>query len=618
MGKASYFTLASLLSLTLISGILLASFEASADESAHVSNVDIAVPASCEMSGTGTLHSANVNNGTYQEDIGKTTLAVFCNDGGGYAIYAVGYTGEEIGGTNSTKLVGVDYALTIDTGVYTQGVTTASVWSMKLNKVTDTSTSYTPANLTIENGFDSYSAVPASYTKVASFTSTTDLTLGSKLETTYAAYVSGTQRADTYNGKVKYTLVHPSSNVPNEPQACTAGKICYWPNAGNTVPDTMGDQTIDPDANEVTLWASNFKRQGYGFAGWSMFYDYSVPNGFLGPNEDIDNTVSLEKYKSEGLSLYAYWIPSAGSLQEWNGCDDMDVWDVTALTDLRDNNTYAVAKLIDEKCWMIENLRLDYDANFTESLSQGFGGVFSGLAQPETTNFTGSTTANTLYKSDGSGDIKGINGATLSDIGNTNSPNYRFPRYRNDNTNSDSTINANVTVANMTGANQNVYSYGNYYSWAAATADTDYHGTANQSVTTTSLCPTGWRLPQGGNKNRIISDDDNDFWNLVVDGMNSGTNPANYNGSTVIPNYTGLAEASPVNKMIRTYPNNFVYSGYASSSSLTNRGNGGDYWSSTASDSAFALFFSFRSTQVYPGTYNNFKPYGRAIRCVKD
>ncbi|MBO7132165.1 hypothetical protein J6V85_02830 [Candidatus Saccharibacteria bacterium] len=214
MNNASNLSLYGLIILTLASGILLSSSIVSAED-VHVSNVNVAVPASCELSGTGTLHSANVNNGTYQEDIGKTTLTVFCNDGGGYALYAVGYTGEEIGGTDSTKLIGITSDLKINTGAYIQGTTTDSVWSMKVSKVTDSSVSYNPANLTIENGFGSYSAVPNAYTKVASFTSTTDLTLGSKLETTYAAYVSGLQRADTYAGKVKYTLVHPGTIAGN-------------------------------------------------------------------------------------------------------------------------------------------------------------------------------------------------------------------------------------------------------------------------------------------------------------------------------------------------------------------------------------------------------------------
>ena len=595
MAKATYFSLYGLLGLALLSAFILSSPFSSAAEEIKISNVAISVPASCELSGyKDSEHSANVNNGTYQENIGKTTLTVFCNDGGGYAIYAVGFTGEVIGGTNSTKLVGEDYNLTIDTGTYTQGVTTSSVWAMKLNKVTDTSVAYTPANLTIENGFDSYHVVPSSYTKVASFTSTTDLTLGSKLETTYAAYVSGTQRADIYNGKVKYTLVHPSSEVPPEPKTCSANEICYWPNSSAT--DSMGDQSI-AGATSATLWASNFQKPGYGFAGWSDAYDYvanvgsaSNPNAHIyGPNETIEFTAGQYNVTNGGLSLYAVWVPSAGYLQDWTGCSILTQGNVTALTDARDNDTYAVAKLADDKCWMIENLRLDYDADFTESLSQGFGGVFAGLAQPETANFSNSTTANSLYYS-------GTQSGTASiDIGTTDNPGYRFPRYRNDNTNS--------PVSNMASNSDKVYSKGNNYSWSAALANTNYYSlgsTDNNGKTSetanTSICPSGWRLPYGRNSG------------------NGNTPGGFYYLNYKLNNDSNVTDATASNKL-RSYPNNYIYSGVASNSSILS--SSGNYWSSTASSNYGAYDLSFTTNSVSPGNVIYLTTSsGKPIRCV--
>ena len=255
------------------------------------------------------------------------------------------------------------------------------------------------------------------------------------------------------------------------------------------------------------------------------------------------------------------------------------------------------------------------DHGLTAGAEGEVGGVFAGLAEPETANFSNSTTANSLYKSDGSGDIAGINGATLSDIGTTNNPGYRMPRYRNDNTNTDSTINSNTNVANMTGTTQNIYGYGNYYSWHAAIANTTAITSNNTSATTTSLCPSGWRLPQGGNKTRIESNDDNDFWNLVVDELNNGTQPANYS-SQDRPYYTGSDEAGPVDKLVRSFPNNFVYSGYVSGSSVSSRGSYGYYWSSTAYNNNNVYYFYFDSTYVNPGTNYNYKYNGRAIRCI--
>ena len=301
-------------------------------------------------------HTATVNSGTYEDDIGTTTLKVICNDNEGFSIYAIGYTGETYG---TTTLVGASTGQTIATGTATSGNT--SNWAMKLE--TNSSATYP---ITLQNGYGSYSNVPTTYTKVAERQSATDTgtsAIGSVLTTTYATYVSSTQVADTYNGKVKYTLVHPYTEVPLQPQATNSGKIGYYPNASG-VTDTMGDQSVGSSVTSAVLWASNFQRPGYGFVGWTDQFDYDINSNnntghIYGPNETIEFTAGQYSGSNPGLSLYAVWVPSAGNLQGWTGCSSLQQGNVTALTDTRDNDTYAVAKLADGKCWMIENLRLD-------------------------------------------------------------------------------------------------------------------------------------------------------------------------------------------------------------------------------------------------------------------
>ena len=623
--------------VNVIFGLALMMPAAKADTS-YMSTATIEVPSACSLTATvDTAHTASLINGIYSggndyypNGIGQTTLTAFCNDASGFAIYAVGFSDDTYG--NNT-MIGANTNSTIPTGTATSGDN--SQWAMKLAKVTD-NTAYNPANLTITNSFDSYHAVPNTYTKVANFSSATDQTLGSKLTTTYAAYISGTQTADTYTGKVKYTLVHPADasapEEPTQPVACDGDKICYSPGP-SSVTDSMGDQSVASSDTSAELWASNFKREGYGFAGWTDKYNWVLGandadgNGtganagyhIYGPNATI--TFTAGQYSTEGLSLYAVWVPSAGNLQNWTGCSSMNIGDVTALTDQRDNDTYAVAKLADGKCWMIENLRLDYDANFTESLSQGFGksttyGNFIGLATPETAKFANNTIANSIYYSGTQSDT-----ATI-DINTTGYPGYRMPRYRNDNTNTDSTTNPNTTVTNMTGTNQNVYSYGNYYTWSAALANTIYYdssttidadGKTSETVNT-SLCPAGWKLPRGGDKYKSI-EATNDFWSLIVTGINNGTNPANYE-STNFPNYTGDPEGTNVSIALRNYPNNFLYSGRARDSSVTNRGIGGTWWSSTAGGIGTSYYMSLSSSNVTPGTLSINKYDGRSIRCL--
>ncbi|MBQ5812026.1 hypothetical protein IIW29_00395, partial [Candidatus Saccharibacteria bacterium] len=200
-------------------------------------------------------------------------------------------------------------------------------------------------------------------------------------------------------------------------------------------------------------------------------------------------------------------------------------------------------------------------------------------------------------------------------IGQINYAGSRIPRYNNNNTNR--TLGASY---NGTGSSTYYqwYAYGNYYNWPAAMASTSYLiGYSASESANTSLCPTGWRLPTGGNKTRIEADHNNEFWNLVVVNLNNNTLPANYDSSTQ-PYYNGSTEAGPVDMLVRTFPNNFLYSGYFNDSSANSRWGGGYYWSSSAYSYFDAYDFHFNSSFVYPGASNGNKYAARAVRCLLD
>ena len=212
-----------LFTIAVFSGFVLTSSYVSATNNTSEDNVAITIPVACTLVSSGNnSHSTSIVNGTYATDIGTTNLKVTCNDNQGFAIYAVGYTGNEIGATNSTKLVGTAASsnTTIDTGTATGpvGGNDNSNWAMKLNTTTSPTPTYP---ITLDNNYNSYSAVPSSYTKVAHRDSGTDIgtsAVGSTLTTTYAAYISKLQYPDTYSGQVKYTLVHPAlADVPLPP-----------------------------------------------------------------------------------------------------------------------------------------------------------------------------------------------------------------------------------------------------------------------------------------------------------------------------------------------------------------------------------------------------------------
>ena len=195
--------------LLVISGVVLShlSFHSSATGSTSGSdNLTITISSSCTLSSVVNIpHNAEVYNGNYLGDIGKTTITTLCNDGNGYSVYVVGYSNNEEG---NNKLINSEYPqYSIDTGLATSGLTSA--WAMKLNNIPDDPS---PTPPTIESDYNNvYGIVPLYWTKVASRTSgTTDMAQGSSFTTTYAVYASSSQYAGTYQGQVKYLLTHPA------------------------------------------------------------------------------------------------------------------------------------------------------------------------------------------------------------------------------------------------------------------------------------------------------------------------------------------------------------------------------------------------------------------------
>ena len=418
-------------------------------------------------------------------------------------------------------------------------------------------------------------------TKVAHRDSGTDTgtsATGSELTSTYAAYMNQTQPAGTYTGQVKYTLVHPSNEEPLQPIACEAGKICYN-TSSSTVQGQMGKQTPNSSemTNGITLWAPNFKRDGYGFAGWNDKFDYS--GNYYGPNETITAPSDIQ---TNGLSLYAVWIKSAGSLQNWNGCSSLASGATTALTDERDNNTYAVAKLADGKCWMIENLRLaDKDSNNNDINLSSTNTHNPSLpltnSDSTTSNHLSPTTDPTSTAWCENSDSACIDQSMLA-------------------TNNTTLFTSNT--ASGYSASSNVYSYGNYYNWYSATGGHGKYGDSygNGYHSPGDICLAGWHLPTGKNAT-------GDFG--VLDVALGGTG-ASQSGDA----------GTAMSLIYRSYPNNFVYSGHVYGSSVGSRNAYGRYWSASGYYSSSVYDMFFYSTYVTPGTGNNSKYNGMVVRCV--
>lgn len=405
------------------------------------------------------------------------------------------------------------------------------------------------------------------------------------------SYASGQAVTDIALAGESITLYAQWNDCPGE-------KVCYYKNNDNAS-GSMGFQDTTSDSS-VTLIAPNYSLPNHGFVGWSEDKDAAtkLSNGdtvtIYGPNQ----TITTGDLSEIGLRLYAVWLESQETMQEWGGCDELEIGDVVALQDARDDNAYAVAKLADERCWMIENLRLESENSIGEKaiLSQGYDESFIGLASSENNNFSDSAIANSLYSTNGITE-KSITGDY---VGN------RFPRYNNSNM---LFIDDKPNSGTM-----NIYNYGNYYTWSAVIANTKSYYNRNTIVDEYSICPKGWKIPRGGDK---TIESYNDYWALIVDGINSGIKPNNYNSFTR-SYYLGSVEGYRISELLRSFPNNMVSSGYYSNTSMLNRGSIGGYWTSVTSINNSAYVLNLEFDRVDPGTSFSPKYRGNSVRCLLD
>lgn len=382
------------------------------------------------------------------------------------------------------------------------------------------------------------------------------------------SYVKANE-ADLAGETIDINAINPYA-IAYDGNGATAGTM-YGVVTGVSLDENLGEYY-------AVLISPNFKKDGYGFAGWSLDPNAKVndPNYIIyGPNQLVtQDDITADKFDTtKTTTLYAVWVPSSGILQNWNGCSALETNQVTALTDNRDNNVYAVAKLVDGNCWMIENLRLDNTATITaentDHPAEGF--VLSPTSDswcfvddsPDCTNSSNLNTNNT-------------------NIGGINSSGIKLEALPGETYDA---ISDEYGRLGKNGVKYQWYSYGNYYNWYSATAGTGTYEKNESDEAEGSICPIGWKLPSSGHSS-------GQFYDL---------------GYAIEYNYPNNDAATV------TYPNNFVDSG-GFELTVLNRGYMGYLWSRTAysEERAFSEFIG--PTRMGAGYY--IKRDGLAVRCV--
>lgn len=338
--------------------------------------------------------------------------------------------------------------------------------------------------------------------------------------------------------------------------------IVYHGNGDDGI-GTMDKRAAEPNS-EVMLDASNFSRPGYGFAGWNTKSDGT--GTLYGPNQTITMPGNGK------LDFYAHWVASAGDLQSFD-CSTLTAGAITALTDTRDNQTYAVSKLADGKCWMIENLRLDLS------------------------NASITITANNTNSSDSTFITAANNHPASTDSWCAAS---------------NSTCNNQIVYSNnnITRADADArYSYGVYYNWYTATAGNGLYETVTRDAIG-DICPAGWHLPTG-------AESSSPEFGALSNALGGYTNA---NGAAWNMNNSTTPTGTEMSKILRTAPNNFIYSGvYSSGSSgslIRDRGIKGYYWTTRAFGSYGARLLLIDNIEVNPGTATDSKYEGGPVRCL--
>ena len=152
------------------------------------------------------------------------------------------------------------------------------------------------------------------------------------------------------------------------------------------------------------------------------------------------------------------------------------------------------------------------------------------------------------------------------------------------------------------------YHVGNYYNFTAAVAMSSTGSyTSDNTVMPNSICPKGWRLPNGLTNPDGSGVVQSDFNRLLSQyGIAAGTD---LTGSTNV----GWATNGYTN--ISLAPLFFARSGYVSSTLLYNFGTVGHYWSSTVNSSDYAYSLAYNATDLYSANRDR-RYYGWAVHCM--
>ena len=372
---------------------------------------------------TGTFTASIANGGTATIDVSPTSSQAVYN-GTDVITYTNtcphGFSVALSSASDNTSLVraGNDsYINTIPT-ISTNGSLADNTWGFSTNNGT------------------TYSAIPPLSNPVAILETTSATTNATNLNVIYGVKIDNTLPSGGYSNDVVYTL-----SVKPE---CVKYEIVWDFGDGAAASGVEYPDSLDY-GEEINLQTFNPTRNGYRFLGWSNGVQTFPPETSLA---DINENSISPVYLTAQWEKIIYPLTQLTYMQDVTSesCEITPRGTTVTLTDSRDNNTYTVTKLNDDRCWMTQNLRL-----INKTITPNDSDITSNFTIPSTIA-TSNWSSNNLAS------------AKVYDTGNRE--------------------------------------YGVYYNYYAATAGTGmvlknkyYEWAPADSIYT--ICPKGWRLPTG-------------------------------------------------------------------------------------------------------------------------
>ncbi len=333
-------------------------------------------------------------------------------------------------------------------------------------------------------------------------------------------------------------------------------------------------------------------------------------------------------------------------------CDYSDVGETKQLIDMRDQKAYWVAKLPDNKCWMTQNLALDLstDKTYTSadtdlpkgvtytptsgtndfkfgpdnksnsnteeySWNMGEAVVVTPLVSKQCSNYN----TNTVGLSAVFGDNLGIKCASvgIADVSGedwtadfvSKMGNYSYDADTNKVTTEPDETGATFIAADTASKTYDAhYLIGNYYQASAATAGLVKNVSTVNANSAGSICPSGWRLPNGEAESDHAPIDTNDYYQLLL-----GLGYPKFTTQYTNPLDDGLVSA----KNPFAPPAYFVHTGWLQTASgyLRDVGYSTHFWSGTVVDRSNDYAVNAKNANLTV-THPDVRYVGMPVRCL--